>query len=1582
MNASIKRSLLLSLILFVMGMLTPIALIADSGSAGTEFYFAFQPNYISGFVKNRLLSLFVTGKENTQGTITIPALNFSQPFAVQANKISTITIPSDAQYLGYNTITKLGVHVVAEKKITIYGANQATVSGDAFLALPVSALGTEYIAMTNKGIYFNIFNFDFPSDLAVVGAFDNTTVTITPSVEVRGHKAGIPFTLLLNKGDTYQIYGALVPDATEMYGYRNSDLTGTVISSTAPVAVMSGAMMSPAYLFDRESHIVEMLPPVSGWGRLFFTVPFAPQKLGDVIRILASQDNTAVRINGSSVAVLNRGQFYQTTLAAPAQIETSAPALVAQYAISADYSGKIPGPFMILITPTEQFTNQSTFSTLPLISSHYVNIVTPTDSISSIRLNGTQINPALFTPIGSGEYSGAQVSIPSGFHVVNGDKPLGIYVYGYGVLSAGQYVPATNSYGFPGERSFRSINQAGDSYAPNLKLSQVGDTIQGVTTDSEDINCNGLVDEGEDLNHSGIIDRRNEDLNGNGVLDPGEELNGNGLLDKDTGVFKIELESGASNLKLDILPYVPGELTAYFSISLPDPKLPGSGTLAIYDGVGNVTRSPISLTGVPVLKDVRVIATIATNNIDIDNSTFSRTPFSTTVIGDRTVIEWRFDTFTADAVQDIGLDLVVKNPLAGEQRLISHKLELHYVDPNGKQVTTELDSQYVKGLNSALESALTLDKPVYLASETVLPTARITNLSEYSRVIDAKILVEDSQGGLVKEITVFPGLALAAGTSGDLSEMAFNTGSILAGDYRIHLLLFDNNRQVGDTIVPFKIQPTMTISSKVATDKASYTANGHVAISSSIQSKSPNYVFSGLNAKITITDSQGNTLLTESKTIPLLAQNQLAASNTYWNCSTYPKGVYTVLLDVSDGSTLLSSARSTFEIIGSAASGGVSGTVTVQPDSLEYGMDGSIVFTLANKGNEDIPNAAVKLLIVDPDSNQVVQQFEPLTNVIVPIADMLTGQVALPTAGFALNNYLVVMQFEHAGEVISVATTPFAVKDTTPPEVSIVSPEKDKIYNSSIVLSVLAMDRVSGVKYVEYQLTDDTWNSIPVVDPTIGKYAIAWEPTASDNGVRTVKFRTTDVAGNQSVPVSVTFTVDTIPPALTVSTLANGSYTNQETLNVAGTAMDNTGAVSLDINGSAVAIAADGSFSQPILLQEGDNFITVTAVDIAGNRSSVSRTITLDRKAPQLKIDAPADNSKTAVALTEVKGAVDEYSVVTVKLGNDTWTAAMYGTEFVAALELIPGINTIEVTSADLAGNTSSQKRTVLFDDQVPSLAITEPAQDIRTNKSSLMVSGTTSDTYTGVGVTVAVDSTVMSPPVINGIFSQIVTFVEEKLYPIIVTATNEVGTGTTTVRNVIYDRTPPVLAIDPVATPTNSAGQTVTGTREEGTSVALTCVSAAIGTIEYPTSTSWQAAVSGLTQGENRLLAESGDLAGNRATAAATILYVPRAPDVTIAAEPATLWPPNKKLVPVTISGNVSTYGSEIGSISVSVADDYGKYNLQGLKIGDTVWLEAWRDGNDPDGRIYTITAVATDLAGNRTTRATTVLVPHDMGK
>ncbi|GEM_PF-1627573 len=91
-------------------------------------------------------------------------------------------------------------------------------------------------------------------------------------------------------------------------------------------------------------------------------------------------------------------------------------------------------------------------------------------------------------------------------------------------------------------------------------------------------------------------------------------------------------------------------------------------------------------------------------------------------------------------------------------------------------------------------------------------------------------------------------------------------------------------------------------------------------------------------------------------------------------------------------------------------------------------------------------------------------------------------------------------------------------------------------------------------------------------------------------------------------------------------------------------------------------------------------------------------------------------------------------------------------------------------------------------------------------------------------------------------------------------------------------------------------------------------------------------------------------------------------------------LWPPNKKLVPIQVNG-LATDETELAGVEITLSDEYGSMIGQVVPgFGSTIWLEAWRDGNDMDGRVYTVTAVATDTAGNRSEQSATVVVPHDM--
>jgi len=94
-------------------------------------------------------------------------------------------------------------------------------------------------------------------------------------------------------------------------------------------------------------------------------------------------------------------------------------------------------------------------------------------------------------------------------------------------------------------------------------------------------------------------------------------------------------------------------------------------------------------------------------------------------------------------------------------------------------------------------------------------------------------------------------------------------------------------------------------------------------------------------------------------------------------------------------------------------------------------------------------------------------------------------------------------------------------------------------------------------------------------------------------------------------------------------------------------------------------------------------------------------------------------------------------------------------------------------------------------------------------------------------------------------------------------------------------------------------------------------------------------------------------------------------------------LWSPNKTLVPVTVSGVVTGTGVKI---TYKVIDEYGTVQPSGTttpaangQYSFVVKLEAYRNGNDADGRLYTIVVTATDQFGRAVSAQTTVRVPHD---
>jgi hypothetical protein len=284
-----------------------------------------------------------------------------------------------------------------------------------------------------------------------------------------------------------------------------------------------------------------------------------------------------------------------------------------------------------------------------------------------------------------------------------------------------------------------------------------------------------------------------------------------------------------------------------------------------------------------------------------------------------------------------------------------------------------------------------------------------------------------------------------------------------------------------------------------------------------------------------------------------------------------------------------------------------------------------------------------------------------------------------------------------------------------------------------------------------------------------------------------------DAAGNVSVStsadVTITTSADIMKPTLIISTLANKSATSDPVLNVSGSTKDaRSGIQSVTVNGQPVTLNDDGTFSYAVTLVEGPNTVTVVATDNAGNQRTKARSITYDPVAPAISIASPTDNSLTGRAFLTIKGAVDEKARVTVAVNaKQPHLANRIGTAFSGVVYLEPGLNTVTVTAVDLAGNSSSVKRTITFDNNKPTLAVIDPVQDAVITQPQLTLKGTVSDTMSDVTVTVTVDGQSYTPEIVNGEFQQTVTVAAEGQHAIVVIATDALGHKQKAFRNVIY---------------------------------------------------------------------------------------------------------------------------------------------------------------------------------------------------
>ena len=413
---------------------------------GRLFWCGFMEHLDVG--QNRMV-VMVTAKNNTSGTVSLPALGWSENFSVGANSVALIPLPASAETLGSEKITSTGVMVQSRDPISVYIHQYFGFRSEATLVLPVESLGEDYYVMTYTGVVNQ--GREFPAEFLIIATEDETEIEITPADPTSGGRlAKQSFTITLNAGQSYQVQA----------DRASQDLTGSLIRADKKIAVMAGNKWTqvPSSCGTRDN-LLEQMYPIQTYGKQFAAIPNANMAF-DVYRILAAEDDTQVRVDDGIVSqeyTLDAGAFVEFNKSIPAFIEATRPIQVAQFLIGQHCNGHSVGdPSMMLLNSIEQTRDTVTLfnSSLEDISENYINIITRTADGPFVIFDGrTLLEQGVdFTPLaGNSEYAFATIQVNAGAHTIISD--------GCGIIASAYGYGEAESYAYSGGASFSPINR-------------------------------------------------------------------------------------------------------------------------------------------------------------------------------------------------------------------------------------------------------------------------------------------------------------------------------------------------------------------------------------------------------------------------------------------------------------------------------------------------------------------------------------------------------------------------------------------------------------------------------------------------------------------------------------------------------------------------------------------------------------------------------------------------------------------------------------------------------------------------------------------------------------------------------------------------------------------------------------------------------------------------------------------------------------------------------------------------------------------------------------------------------------------
>jgi hypothetical protein len=294
-------------------------------------------------------------------------------------------------------------------------------------------------------------------------------------------------------------------------------------------------------------------------------------------------------------------------------------------------------------------------------------------------------------------------------------------------------------------------------------------------------------------------------------------------------------------------------------------------------------------------------------------------------------------------------------------------------------------------------------------------------------------------------------------------------------------------------------------------------------------------------------------------------------------------------------------------------------------------------------------------------------------------------------------NYFGLSAEDLAGNIATVVLQ--VTKDTYPPEMQLYTPTNGTATNTSEVLVTgTATDYYAVTMTIHRQRTDIIDH--PVHPDGDGLFEV-WAELEEGENVIVITVR--DEAGN-FVFDRRTVTMDATPPDLELVSPEDGTLTREHQITVEFTVSND--AEQVYVNGKRVL--GTGSQETVIMLGEGENPITLRALDPLYNEVTITIMVIVDTISPHLELYSPNETLvRTNSPIIEIRGRVFDGVDWEVTINGEEPERVAFDGTFIHWMNLTEdGIYDVEVVATDAAGNLAKKSFRVDLLTQEPVLAI------------------------------------------------------------------------------------------------------------------------------------------------------------------------------------------------------------------------------------------------------------------------------------